>query len=234
MKLIGEIKKINSLTKTEKKRMLQLMREQYENVKENKFMSDLEEKDGVLLLYDEKKNIQGFTTYKLIETVFNNKKIYALYSGDTTVEIKFQGQIELFKTFGKLLTELLKEKKEPLYWFLITKGIKTYLMLPLFFKEFYPNYLKKTPLYEQKLIDHLATLKFGKFYIKKANIIRMNPPADRLKREFAKIPPYKLKNPHVKFFLEKNPGYINGDELPCIARINLENFTKAALKFVKV
>lgn len=234
MKLKGEIKKIDSLSYTEKDRMFYLMKCQYDNFKKDKFMYDLNEKDGVLLLYDKRRSIQGFTTYLLIETIFDNKKIYALYSGDTIVKKRYCGQIELFKNFGELLSKFLKEKKEPLYWFLITKGIKTYLILPLFFKQFYPNYFTNTPLYEKRLMVHLVSLKFGKFYIKEKNIVRIYPPADRLKKEFAYESYARLENPHVKFFLEKNPGYINGDELACIAKIEISNFTKAALKFIKI
>jgi len=102
----------------------------------------------------------------------------------------------------------------------------------LFFKKFYPNYREQTPEFEKELIDYLAKKKFGKFYIKEKGIVKIHPPADRLKPELARIPEHKLKNPHVKFFLDRNPEYINGTELVCIAEIKKENLKKYGLRFI--
>ena len=56
---------------------------------------------------------------------------------------------------------------------------------------------------------------------------------DRLTAELAAIPDSKREQPHVRFFLDRNPGYVNGDELVCLAEISEANLTSAALRFVK-
>ena len=234
MRLKGKIQTVRSLTKTDKDRMFSLMTLHYDNVNYEKFLSDLVEKESVLVLYDQTGSIQGFTTFMIIESVFQHQKIFALYSGDTIVDRHFWGQLELFRVFGGLFKKLLLEQREPLYWFLLTKGTKTYSMLPLFFKEFYPSYASPTPPYEQGLKDHLASEKFGTYYLKDEGIVRVCPQADRLKESLAQLPENKRLKQHVIFFTEQNPGYLDGDELVCLARISQPNFTRTALRFVNL
>ena len=127
----------------------------------------------------------------------------------------------------------LQEQKEPLYWFLLTKGIKTYLMLPLFFKHFYPNCYTEMPQFTRALMEKFAEYKFGRCYLKAEGVVRMAPKADCLQQQFAAIPERKRKNVHVRFFTRHNPGYIEGDELVCLARISPSNFTPIAQRFVR-
>jgi hypothetical protein len=234
MKLKGMIHKVSALSERDQVRMFALMTAHYENVKQEKFLYDLAEKDGALLLYDETGAIQGFTTFLLLEFAVHCQPAYALYSGDTIINKTCWGQRELFREFGGLFKTLLAERKEPLYWFLLTKGIRTYLLLPLFFKEFYPNFSAETPVHHQNLITRLATLKFGKFYLKEQGIVRVLPGADRLQEALACIPEHRCQNLHVRFFTEKNPGYTEGDELVCLAQISASNFTRVATQFVRL
>ena len=135
--------------------------------------------------------------------------------------------------YGGLFKTLLYEYTTPLYWFLLTKGIKTYGLLPLFFRLFYPNVATPTPVFEQYLIDHLANQKFGSSYLKEHGIVRSVPKADYLKASLAEIPVHRRHKPYVQFFLDRNPGYLHGDELVCLARISTSNFTRIAQRFVK-
>jgi len=64
------IHKVSALSEHDHARMFTLMTSHYENVKHEKFLHDLAEKDGVLLLYDETGEIQGFTTFLLMEFAF--------------------------------------------------------------------------------------------------------------------------------------------------------------------
>lgn len=233
MRLTGEIRTVAALTPLLQERMFTLMAAYYDNLNHAKFLRDLAEKEAVLLLFDAAGEIQGFTTYVVLPTQFQEQTVQALYSGDTIVAHEYWGQLELFRVFGGLFTSLLREHRKPLYWFLLTKGIRTYGLLPLLFTTFYPNYAAPTPAYEQELLDMLATQKFGDCYRPERGIVQFSPQADYLKQELSAIPAHKRQNPHVRFFLERNPGYIQGDELACLTRISLPNFTRAAQRFLK-
>ena len=42
----------------------------------------------------------------------------------------------------------------------------------------------------------------------------------------------RLRDPHVRYFAELNPGHARGDELCCIAPLTRENFTLAAQRVI--
>jgi len=232
MKILDQIIPVSDLSESQILEMLRLMEANYENVIPKKFRSDLMKKDGILLLNSEIGNLCGFSTYKLIETKLEIKKYFAIFSGDTIIQKEYWGQFALFRSFAKLMNHFLELGRQPLYWFLITKGVRTYLMLPLFFKEFYPIFKKNTPYCLKLLMDKFGKELFGKFYHDENGIIRLEPPADYLKSHLSEIPVGKLTNKHIQFFLEKNPGFVHGDELSCITEITPTNFTSATQKFI--
>ncbi len=233
MRLHGKIRSVSSLSAFEQDRMLALMMAHYDNIYPDKFQTDLAEKQGVVMLSDASGEIQGFTTFALVHLNFQGRRIATLYSGDTIIARHCWGQLELFRVYGELFTTLLRQYPSPTYWFLLTKGIKTYGLLPLFFQQFYPNCATPTPDYEQQLLDFLATRKFNGCYVKSQGIVRLTPQADRLKPALADVPNHKRCKPHIQFFLERNPGYVNGDELACLAQISASNFTHMAQRFMK-
>ncbi len=225
-----EILDVKDLKRNIIERMLHLMKKHYDNVLPEKFLMDLKEKDKVILIMHGDELI-GFTTLMYISDVVNNEEITVLYSGDTVVDVGFWGQMELFKGFGKVLREGIGIYNN-LYWLLLSKGIRTYLMLPLFFKKFYPNHKGDYPKHYKSIAVHFAKKKFGNWFDEKSGLVKPDPPADRLKPELARIPHNLLKNPHVRYFLERNPHYVMGIELVCITRISEDNMTRAGLKFV--
>jgi hypothetical protein len=42
-----------------------------------------------------------------------------------------------------------------------------------------------------------------------------------------------LRDPHVAFFAEHNPGHANGDELVCLTQIHPDNFTAAGHRMMR-
>jgi hypothetical protein len=230
--LKGELRKIPSLTEAEREWMYGIMVRHYAEVHWEAFLCDLSEKDGILLLVDQKGEIQGFSTYRFMHTRYAGEELVALFSGDTIIDRDHWGTPTLFSTFGRLLHALIHENRgKKTYWFLITKGYRTYLMLPLFFKEFFPRHDQETPPYEKGLIEHLAAGKYGAQFDRERGIIAAG--SYFLKGEFAETPEARLRNHHVRFFLERNPGYLNGEELACVCAIHPENFRKRTRMLVR-
>jgi hypothetical protein len=228
--MTGQLVSVAEITPGQRAEMFALMEAYYENAERATFEADLAEKDWVILVLDEHTNrLQGFSTQMLIPLEFGGRTIRALFSGDTIVDRAARGQRSLFRVSGWFLRSLLNaHPHDELYWFLISKGYKTYRFLPLFFHEFYPRHDVPTPPRVAAVIDALATHKFLAAYDGAAGIVRAAPDSCRLRLGVADISAERMSDPHVRFFAECNPRHADGDELCCLAPVTLENFTPAA------
>jgi hypothetical protein len=167
----------------------------------------------------------------LLEVEVSGRAVHALFSGDTIVDSEARGERSLFQVSGWFVRSLMSTYPDAdLYWFLISKGYKTYRFLPLFFHEFYPRYDTSTPGRFAAVIDALAGYKFPASYDRALGIVKAGPCSCRLRPGMADITPDRLRDPHIRFFTERNPRHALGDELCCIAPLTLANFTPAAYR----
>jgi hypothetical protein len=227
--LYRKVLDIDKLGETDKSQMFSLMSEFYDNVTKEAFYFDLSEKNYCILLYDEKDEIKGFSTQKLMDLKVDNKTIHGVFSGDTIIHKDHWGSLELYKGFCEKMMEY-GEKYDDFYWFLISKGYKTYKMLPLFFKEFYPNYKVSTPEFEQHIMHAFGRTKFPYEYDEKTGVVKYNGIKDRLKKGVADIDNKHLKDKDIVFFVESNSGYINGDDIVCLTSLKETNIKKTAMR----
>lgn len=229
-KIYGEMKQKNKLTITEKNQMLTLMKEYYEDVLKENFDKDLEEKDYCIMLYNEEGEVKGFSTQRLITLKVQDRKINGVFSGDTIIDKDYWGSLELYRVFAK---EFIRDESD-FYWFLISKGYKTYKMLPLFFKEFYPNYKQETPLLERTIMDTFGKMFYPKEYDKAKGVIKYIGIKDKLKSGVADITRKQIKDKDINYFTDLNPGYIYGEDLVCLARLNGDNLRRTAKRLLGV
>ncbi len=232
MRPIGGLVRVADLTPSRRDEMFALMTAAYEHVDRATFAADLDEKDWVLQVVDEEtQRLKGFSTQMLLRVEVEGRPVCALFSGDTIVDRDARGQWGLFQVSGWFVRSLIAAyPDEELYWFLISKGYKTYRFLPLFFHEFYPRHDEPTPPQFRRMIDALGDCKFGDAYDRAAGIVRAGPTSGRLRPGVADITADRLTDPHVRFFAECNPRHALGDELCCIAPLSLANFTPAAYR----
>ena len=232
MKLIGRLTDVADLSPNDRREMLRLMDQHYENVSPEAFEADLLEKRWVIQVRDSDGLMQGFSTQMVLNAVVDGRPIKALFSGDTIVDRQHWGDRALTRAGGQLALSLVEEWPEAeLYWFLISQGYKTYRFLPVFFREFYPRFDAATPESMQLVIDALARQKFGAQYDAVAGVVRT--PTYKLREGLADVTAERCEDPHVRFFVERNPGHVVGDELCCIARLSRENFTDAAYRVLQ-
>lgn len=185
------------------------------------FERDLAEKDWVILLRDDDGAIDGFSTLMRMHvgaaTVF--------FSGDTIVARHRWGTYDLPRLWARQVFSVAGENA---YWFLISSGFRTYRYLPLFFRDFYPRAGADRSM--KALLDTIAAAKFGDAYDARTGVIRLATPAPL--REGVSDPELRMNNPHVRFFVESNPGHAEGDELACLVRVEVENLTSAGLRMI--
>lgn len=223
MKLTHKIVPVDHLNAAVVGRMFTLMEIYYGNMQRDTFVRDLARKDGVLLVFDDDRQVCGFTTYALFETEYRARPLSILYSGDTVIEERYWGSLATTRLFTALLADCLRRAPHDLYWFLLSKGVRTYQLLPLYFRTFYPRGGELTPCHEAELISYLAELQFGERYRPDSGVVRFGAGGDYLREDYDR----RLKTGeqhHADYFFRINPGYRHGDNLPCIARIGPDNF----------
>src|SRR3546814_13933616 len=72
-------------------------------------------------------------------------------------------------------------------------------------------------------MDHLAAEKVGDFYNPATGVVHFPRSRGHLKADWAEIPEKDRRRPDVLLFLQRNPGYDQGDELVCLTELSLEN-----------
>lgn len=206
----------------------------YDAVSREAFSRDLREKDWVVLLRDgASTEVKGFSTLQLIHVRVDGIPIAAAFSGDTIVDRAYWGEQELVKGWYALMEGLRRKLWPiPLYWFLISKGYRTYLYLPIFFREFHPRHDRETPPFKARLIEALGRHKYPEQFNAETGVIEFEATEGRLKEDLAGVPPHRRTDPNVAFFLQRNPGYRKGNELVCVAEFAPENFNPFGLRLV--
>jgi hypothetical protein len=201
----------------------------YDGTNPEIFLKDLSNKDAVILLWDETNQVQGFTTISLLQFEFNNQPQQAIFSGDTIINHRFWGEQTLPLAWCRFAGQIkAAAPAQPLYWFLIVKGYRTYRYLPIFGKEFYPNYRYPTPASYQQIMDDLASTKFGDAYNPATGLIRFPTSQGHLRENWADVKTEFRKKPDINYFLQRNPEYYQGDELVCLMELREDNMRSHA------
>ncbi len=195
----------------------------YDKVSFEVFKSDLLQKQKVIIIFEKQTGtLRGFSTLLIKEIPLGNKDVRIIYSGDTIIDEAFRGSRALTSEFFKnIVLERLKNPFKPVWWFLISKGYKTYLLLANNYNHYYPRVDVETPLEYQKLLDDVSRSFFQDSYHKELGIIKIEGRSERLREFTAPITEKMLIDyPKINFFVQKNPNWQKGEELACIGEVN--------------
>ena len=216
----SEIIKTGSISQNIKHTMFSIYACYYEPALKNIFMNDLSEKSHVLLLLDEKNDIRGFSTLKTWVLEHQGTPLQILYSGDTIIEQEFWGSQVLSFNWIEFAGKIKAQSPDiPLYWFLITKGHRTYRYMSVFSKDFFPKLDKPTPAFIQSLMHRIGSETFADQYCEETGVVMHRPESAALKKEFEGSRLINKTNKDIDFFVSKNPGYESGDELLCLCEL---------------
>ncbi|HEV8254234.1 MAG TPA: hypothetical protein VGQ78_05730 [Vicinamibacteria bacterium] len=223
-RLRSEITDASALRAHEVERLYALHEASYDGVDRARFRRDLEEKRWVILLREaEHGEVVGFSTQRILDASVQGRRVRALFSGDTVIDPAYWGEQALVRAFCQLIGRLQTEGGDrALFWFLISKGHRTYLYLPTFFVEFWPRHDRPTPTFEAELIRVLGETRYPGEFDPATGLIRPRGAHDRLKRGLD-TSAHRARNPHVAFFVSRNPGHAEGHELACVADLSPQN-----------
>jgi hypothetical protein len=203
----------------------------YEGAERERFQRDLAEKQLVILLHARDGGaLKGFSTVLLRDVEVEARPATVLFSGDTVIDREFWGQKQLQSEFARLLLRIkLGNPRRTLYWFLISKGYRTYLLLANAFPRAVPRHDGELGGL-RALLHRLAAERFGPQYDAGTGIVHYAREHERVRAGTAAITPAILENPHVRFFVERNPRHADGDELACLAHVRLRDLARNAAR----
>ena len=216
--MTGKMVPLADITEADITAMYALMEQYYEQTDAETFRRDMAAKDYVLTLRDEGE-IVGFSTQKVLTVEVDGKGVSGVFSGDTIIRRDHWGEQELFRIWSQFWFPYARNFDE-FWWFLICKGYKTYRILPTFWEEFYPTFCRETPAHEQAVMDAYAKALYPDEYEPSSGVIVYRHEKDRLRPGVADADEHRLKNKDIAYFCERNPGWQQGNDLVCLARMD--------------
>lgn len=221
----------SDLQPAQKVAMFELLKRHFDGVTPEQFARDLAEKNLALLLEREERLV-GFSTLLAYTTHFEERSVNVIYSGDTIVTPEAWGTTALPRAWVAGVEALrAKLPSGPCFWLLLTSGFRTYRFLPVFWREFFPRFDASMPAKTQRLLNYLASQRFGVQFDPATGIVRFTLP-QRLHAELKDVPPGREQDPHVSFFIARNPGHARGDELVCLTELCSKNLTAAGRRMM--
>ena len=231
MQLASSIIPVSSLSLPEKNALYALLSRSFLHVSYSGFLRDLHQKHWVILLRDADSSvIAGFSTLALFKTMVDGRPVNAFYSGDTIIDRPYWGTQALARVWLNFVFSRVDQQPDiNWFWFLICKGYRTYRYLPVYFKTYYPHVEKPTPLYEQTVLNSLATQLFHDLYNSQTGVI-YQPDDYRLQPGISDISARELSNRHIAFFQQRNPLWSQGSELACLTELSLDNLRSIGIR----
>lgn len=219
--LRGETVRVADLRAADREAMWTLFATYYDDVDRTRFDADLAGKQAVFILRDGYA-LRGFSTVAYYEQEVDGRRVGVVFSGDTIIDRRYWGQTALHRQYFKLFVRAkLRAPLRPLYWFMISKGYKTYLVIARNVPKHWPRHDRETPPDEQRIIDVLSTARFGAAYRAELGVVQFPEPSGKLRERVAPIDDALLaRDPAIAYFAARNPGYERGDELSCIGEID--------------
>ena len=200
--------------------MERLYREFYVGADEADFRRDLAEKDYAILLRGT--GVCGFSTMKLVEVA----EMRVLFSGDTVVETSQRGQWGLAGGFGHMIKFVEgMSPDETAYWLLISKGARTYRFLPTFFRRYGPGPVADADLSAR--LARVASAFYPREYNPATGVLHFVGKKDRLRGDLLRRDTESVR------FRALNPGWMNGDELCCLAPLATDNLNRLGLRVIE-
>lgn len=229
-KVQSQVVPVKTLSEAQRQEMLALMVAHYDGIAADVFFADLADKNDVFLFHAERRLI-GFSTI-LCRRHPGIRRATVLFSGDTVIDKDYWGRSFLQISFGRyVLLRKLSRPWEPLYWMLISKGFKTYLMMRRNYQWSFPQHGRQTPDREGHAMETFYGERFSGLYDPATGLIGKENGSYAVKEEWSEPPAELGDDPDLNYFLSANPCCKDGVELACIAEIRLRDYVAIFLKY---
>lgn len=214
--------------------MYALFARYYDATSPDRFARDLSAKDFALLLLDQRGDLHGFSTLEIRRTQVLGQEILVAFSGDTIIARAHWGSQALaFAWLRQIGRASAAAPHLPMYWLLTVKGHRTYRYLPTFGLAFTPDCRKPDDPALVELKRALASARYGDAYDAATGVVKFPASQGHLAPAWAAPDEREKRREDVTFFLERNPGYAQGDELVCLCRLSEDNMRPLARRLFR-
>jgi hypothetical protein len=225
MRIVSETRAIDECDERVRRACFAVLDACFLGIRRRDFKRDFEAKEAVMLLRDAATGaVGGFSTFVRLELDVDGAAVPIVFSGDTAVLPEFRTSLglghELSRTFVE--TPALYPGRSA-HYVLISKGWRTYRLLPFFFRSFFPRAGGLLPAVERRVRDAFGSELAPDRYDATGGIVRSGRDAPRLRPGGPDARP-PAGDACAAYFVAANPGYLDGDELVCVARIAADNF----------
>ena len=226
MRIKSEIRRIVDCAEEEREGCCQVLQQLFLGVQRQDFEADFREKEAVILLRNaENSDIIGFSTLMLLHLPLPEGDIVAVFSGDTAVLPHYRSSFGLGVEIGRYFLDVHQRyPDQPAYYILISKGWRTYRIMPFLFVEYAPCRNVAVSPFVKSILDAFGRKKYPARYDSTVGVIRSDGAGQRLPPDSSDAAAPQ-GDPDAQFFLQANPEYLRGDELICVASAMTENFT---------
>jgi hypothetical protein len=215
-----------SLSEAERLAMQVLIDRHFFGIDRHNFQADLDGKTHVLRLVGEEQQVIGFSTIDYRRTTLDAAPCGILYSGDTIVDPAAWASASLSAAWVAAILELHASAgpPAPLWWLLLTSGLRTYRYLTVCIRQYAPALSGRLDPLAHALLPRLARERFGHDFDAGTGLVIFRHP-QRLRPHLTTLPPHLEEDADAQLFLRLNPGHGRGDELVSLCRLSEENLT---------
>jgi len=225
---------LGDLTVTQRDALFALLRKHFAGVERDDFDRDLAHKTHVLRLVDADGHLLGFSTIDYRRRRFGEGDGALLYSGDTIVDPAAWAAANLGPAWVAAVLALhAGQHGGPLWWLLLTSGVRTHRYLDVFCRHYHPAPPGRDDDEAATLLPGLCAERFGHRFDLATGVVRLHAPQPLLPH-LATLPPHLTGDASVAFFLARNPGWGRGDELASLCRLDTDNLTTAGLRALAI
>lgn len=226
------MKRVGELTAAERDRMFALLDAHYDRATRRQFEADLAEKEWVILSTEDGE-VVGFSTLMRIRADIDGEPVLAFYSGDTIARTDrrapvARGGITLF--VRHLFAHVAAFPGLRHCYFHVAGTHRGYLMMPGIFHVSRPRHDQPMTPDARRILGALTRVKHLE-YDAARSIVRYPDPTI-LRAGVAELSDSELRNPHVRFYVEQNPGFSCGERLASLVELAPDNLTPVARRML--
>uniref|UniRef100_A0A1X7VDM5 Uncharacterized protein n=1 Tax=Amphimedon queenslandica TaxID=400682 RepID=A0A1X7VDM5_AMPQE len=179
-------------------------------------------------------SLRGMCLLDKATEIKGGQKCTLIKMGLAFFENQYQGGPLLYYiVFYHILKEILFHPQTPVYLLIKCFSYKSYLAFQRTLGNVYPSYHSEIPEFERNLINDFANSVRRPDEVYNPDTFVLEREMTQLKNYVAPITKEELKNPHVKFFTERNPGWKKGHCMFVIASIKKWDIFLIFVKAIK-